>query len=627
MEAYITYTGKEKPMRKRIFIILLAVMLVLCGCDREETAEPTQSSEPIAATEPTLFPVEEDVFYFSNELEYNRLYSQRTDGNDLKLVSDEICYQVQQSGDTVYYLNDSNLCTYHIPTAQRRVYIEDVMDYQIDGDDLVYFRFSDTETYQQEMYYRNIATGEDSYVTTFVLSNYVLHDGLVYFSGHSLETGTVHFSVFDVRSGEVKLISDQLMSCYYLTPVDDGVIFKSLDWNYDSTWYFASADGSEIEQINSVFSEYCDVLHVSNGSYLCLYQYYDGKSIELIHRHNPDGTITDLYEAKEGAYLYVEYLGNERWLIDQCVYQNWGPMNEYGYQEGLAVQSEYLLMDAEGNITPLRAVGELGKMFASGDFPVIDSSTARKPVTEAIYNLFVKNYNFAGVEPLCSTTHGAWLNIADRSVDLALLAAPTEEELAYLKERGVEIEMKLYGGDGLVFIGNAANPVTSLTHEQILGIYRGEITNWREVGGPDHPITVYYRDDQSGSQRLFEKLVFKGQEIPDYERLNFAIMDDMSSIVDIILEDPYSIGYSIMTYLDEVYAEENLQVFAVNGVKPSPDTVRDSSYKYHTQGYVVIRADEPADSPARRLYDWFGSKVCNELLTYNSVTPLQDGVG
>ena len=212
-------------------------------------------------------------------------------------------------------------------------------------------------------------------------------------------------------------------------------------------------------------------------------------------------------------------------------------------------------------------------------------------------------------------------------MDLALLAAPTEEELAYLQQQGVEVDMKLYGGDGLVFIGNAANPVTNLTHEQIIGIYRGKITNWKEVGGPDHPITVYYRDEQSGSQRLFEKLVFKGLEIPDFARMDFALMDDMSSIVDIILEDPYSIGYSIMTYLDEVYAEENLQVFSVNGTLPSPDTVADGTYPYNTQGYLVIRSDEPEDSPARRLFNWFGCPVSDDLLTFNSVTPLSGGIG
>ena len=142
------------------------------------------------------------------------------------------------------------------------------------------------------------------------------------------------------------------------------------------------------------------------------------------------------------------------------------------------------------------------------------------------------------------------------------------------------------------------------------------------MGGEDHAITVYYRDDQSGSQRLFEKLAFKGQEIPDFEALGFQRIDEMSTIVDTCLYDPYAIGYSIMTYLGDVYQEADLTVFAIDGVTPSVDTVRDQSYPYNTQGYVVIRSDEAADSPARRLYDWFGSPVSDDVLRSCSITPL-----
>ena len=109
----------------------------------------------------------------------------------------------------------------------------------------------------------------------------------------------------------------------------------------------------------------------------------------------------------------------------------------------------------------------------------------------------------------------------------------------------------------------------------------------------------------------------------------FERMDEMSTIVDIVMNDPYAIGYSIMTYLDDVYDNEELKVFAVNGVVPSVDTVKDGSYPYHTQGYVVIRSDEPAGSPARRLYDWFGSPVSDEILIACGITPLHDenGIG
>lgn len=285
----------------------------------------------------------------------------------------------------------------------------------------------------------------------------------------------------------------------------------------------------------------------------------------------------------------------------------------------------YTLLDLEtGECRDFPFQGSYGKLFAGGDFPVLDSSTARKPVTSEIYAFFCESTDAGGTVPLCSTTHGAWLNIADGVADLALLAAPTKEEQEYLDDRGVQVEMKLYGGDGLVFIGNRACGVENLTLDQVRAIYRGEITNWAQLGGTDHAIRVLYRDDQSGSQRLFERMLWKEQTVPDFNQLGFEILGDMSTIVSECLHDPYAIGYSIMTYLNDVYGNEQLLAFSLEGYEANPENVASQKYPLGTQGYVVIRSDEPEDSPARRLFNWFGSPLSDVFLTRNGVTPLHE---
>ncbi len=45
----------------------------------------------------------------------------------------------------------------------------------------------------------------------------------------------------------------------------------------------------------------------------------------------------------------------------------------------------------------------------------------------------------------------------------------------------------------LLILVNAANPVTDLSVEQVRSIYRGDIRNWKEVGGEDRPIVVVLR--------------------------------------------------------------------------------------------------------------------------------------
>ena len=286
----------------------------------------------------------------------------------------------------------------------------------------------------------------------------------------------------------------------------------------------------------------------------------------------------------------------------------------------------YKLLDMEsGTFSDFPVSGQYGALFADGDFPVLDSSTARKPVTAELYAFFCESTGAGGSLPLCSTTHGAWLNIADGAADLALLAAPTQEEQDYLDERGVTVEMKLYGGDGLVFIGNRACGVEDLSLAQVRAIYRGEITNWSQLGGADHEIRVLYRDDQSGSQRLFERMLWKDEPVPDFEALGFERLDDMSSIVSECLRDPYAVGYSIMTYLHDVYGKEDLFAFSLEGFAATPENVAAGRYPLGTQGYAVIRSDEPENSPARRLFDFFGTPLCDVILANNGVTPLHDG--
>lgn len=266
--------------------------------------------------------------------------------------------------------------------------------------------------------------------------------------------------------------------------------------------------------------------------------------------------------------------------------------------------------------------------------PQIDSSTARIPITDAIYSLFTDTYGYAGPKPLASKTHGAWLNLADGKADIIFLVAPTEDELAYFAEKHVDIEMKIYGYDGLVFIGNESNPVQNLTTRQIRDIYSGKVKNWNAVGGENADMIVYIRNAESGSQRLFESLVWDGYEMPDFSRLNFRedeinptvtqrktqikVEQDMDTITKSVLLNQYSIGFNIMSYIDSEFAGSTLKLFSVNGYAPTTENFASGKYPYLTTSYVAIRADEPEGSPARQLYDWVSSQESYDLIAQNS---------
>lgn len=73
-----------------------------------------------------------------------------------------------------------------------------------------------------------------------------------------------------------------------------------------------------------------------------------------------------------------------------------------------------------------------------------------------------------------------------------------------------------------------------------------------------------------------------------------------------------------MSYVDMEFNDPRLKLFSVNGVAPSTKNLANCSYAYITQAYVIINANEPADSPARWLFNWFGCEDSRDLISRNS---------
>ena len=61
--------------------------------------------------------------------------------------------------------------------------------------------------------------------------------------------------------------------------------------------------------------------------------------------------------------------------------------------------------------------------------------------------------------------------------------------------------------DGIAVVVNPQNNLKGLTAEQVTAIYKGEVSNWKEVGGEDKPIVAITRDTASGTRGAFEDIM------------------------------------------------------------------------------------------------------------------------
>ncbi|MCM8812703.1 MAG: PstS family phosphate ABC transporter substrate-binding protein [Candidatus Omnitrophica bacterium] len=117
-------------------------------------------------------------------------------------------------------------------------------------------------------------------------------------------------------------------------------------------------------------------------------------------------------------------------------------------------------------------------------------------------------------------------------------------EIQKAQTGGVDVKYIAVAIDGLCVIVSAANPVKNLTKQQIGAIYRGEITNWQEVGGVNMPITLYGRQSNSGTYVFFMESVLKGDYSKKMNRAN-----GNAQIVESVRADESGIGYVGVGYI------------------------------------------------------------------------------
>jgi len=266
--------------------------------------------------------------------------------------------------------------------------------------------------------------------------------------------------------------------------------------------------------------------------------------------------------------------------------------------------------DPEQIGSALPATPAPGYPFALAGLPRIDGSTANIPlISLAIQRLTGVPDAVADNAVKTTGTPQAYQNLVNQSTDLLIVYEADTETKKQIAESGTKLEYYPIGRDALVFFTNSSNPVKSLTTAQYKDIYTGKLTNWKQVGGKNAKIVGYQRPEASGSQALFRKYVVGDVKLA--KAPSERISGEMGEIIDGVASYANSgnaLGYSVYYYLANMYAVDGIKMLGVSGVQPTKETLADGSYPYTNDFFAVIRADAPADSPARKVLAWLRSE-------------------
>ncbi len=209
-------------------------------------------------------------------------------------------------------------------------------------------------------------------------------------------------------------------------------------------------------------------------------------------------------------------------------------------------------------------------------------------------------------------------------VDIVLGTGPNADERLAAENADKELVMVSVCYDAFVFLVNSANPVDSLTSDQIRGIYSGSIRLWNEVGGEkDLPISAYQRPHGSGSQTAMEELVMKGWNLTAApENLISDGMADLIAQVGSYDNAKEAIGYSYLYYVEGLYKSGDVKVLTVDGAAPTDENLRSGAYPFTVYYYAVY---EKGNETAEKFVNWLVSdegQACVRQAGYVTVTPL-----
>lgn len=267
---------------------------------------------------------------------------------------------------------------------------------------------------------------------------------------------------------------------------------------------------------------------------------------------------------------------------------------------------------------------ETTPIFTLENYPKVDASLAIHPLVDSIASNFLgipeENLNF---EYTKTRTSHVYQNLVDGKADVVFVAEPSEEDLAYAKSKGVELEIIPTTSSAFVFIVNSKNPVDNLTLDEVVKIYKGDITNWKEVGGDDEEIIPYQRPNGSGSQTAMISLVMKDEKFMTAPMME--IEGEMGGLINAVAEYDNSkaaIGYSYFYFVNTMYKRNNIKMIGINGVKPTIETIKDGSYPIYTNGYIAIRKDEKEDSNARKWVNTVLSKRGSKIIEEAGYVPI-----
>lgn len=236
---------------------------------------------------------------------------------------------------------------------------------------------------------------------------------------------------------------------------------------------------------------------------------------------------------------------------------------------------------------------------ANGSSVSTDGSTSMEKVIGALGESFMQQYSSITFTYNPTGSGSGIKAVLEGRCDIGLSSRALKEEE---KAQGLVETVLAY--DGIALIVNPKNPIDELDVDTIAKMFKGEITNWKEVGGDDAGIVLIGREAGSGTRDGFESIT-KTVDACLYRQE----LTSTGDVITTVSQNPYAIGYASLAAI-----KDTVKALAVNGVEPSEETVKDGSYAIQRPFVLVTKQGVALSSAAQMFFEYATSSEAAPII-------------